>query len=399
MVRAHGQDYRRTHRPSAAQERVLRHIAVCRTAALGGHLDACGSCGHVRVSYNSCRDRHCPKCQGPERAAWLAKRLERLLPVPYFHVVFTIPHDLNALALGNKKTVFDILFRTASGTLAAIAGDPKFLGAQPGITCVLHTWGQNLLFHPNLHCVVTGGGLSPDGARWVSGRDDYFLPVKVLSALFRGKFMAALQQAYRNGALHLGGSTAELARPQRWAAFRDGLYRKNWVVYAKRPFGGPEQVMRYLGRYTHRVAIGNHRIVDFANGKVTFALKDYKDAGKNKRMTLDAVEFLRRFPLHVLPQRFVRIRHYGLCAGRNVTTRLAAARRLLQPDLARTDGALVLPDADPEHPWWQRFLEATGVDVMACPRCHTGRLTRIETLPPSAQPAFANGAHALREPP
>jgi len=379
VVRAHGDDYQRAHRPSAAQARVLRNIAACRTAALGGHIDECEDrCGFARISYNSCRDRHCPKCQGPQRAEWLEKRLERLLPVPYFHVVFTIPDALNPLALQNKAVVYKILFEAASKTLLELTRDPRRLGADIGVTAVLHTWGQNLLLHPHLHCVVTGGGLSPDGARWVAGRERFLLPVKVLGKLFRGKFLALLDRAYRDGELALGGSTAELADPLAWAVLRDRLYRTDWVVYAKPPFGGAEQVFRYLGRYTHRVAISNHRIIDLSDGNVTFRIKDYKDGARNKTMTLDAVEFLRRFLLHVLPKGFVRIRHYGLCASRNVNTKLLAARRLLAPEAA-CDTQPPAPASEPA-PWWERFRQHTGIDVMACPCCG-GRLVRRSVRP------------------
>jgi len=382
VVRAHADDYRRRHHPSAAQERVLERIATCRTVALGGHLDECDDCGHQRISYNSCRDRHCPKCQNTQRAQWLTERLERLLPVPYFHVVFTIPDQLNPLALRNRKRLFDILFATASRALLTIAQDPKHLGAQIGFTAVLHTWGQNLLFHPHLHCVVTGGGLSPDGTHWLAARPDYLVSVMVLGRLFRGLFLDALDQAYRRGELDLAGSTAELAHPLAWQSFKKELYAKNWVVYAKPPFGGPEQVFRYLGRYTHRVAISNHRIVAFADGKVTFLVKDYKQGGKQRRMTLTAVEFLRRFLLHVLPKGFVRIRHYGLCAPRNLH-KLETARHLLMAQEPTAPGAPVPPATPQAMPWHERFLAQTGIDVMACPCCQRGRMVRRRRLSPA----------------
>lgn len=377
IVRLHGEEFRRACHPSAQQEAVLRHITECRTAALGGHVDECADCGHQRISYNSCRDRHCPKCQAIARADWLEARLERLLPIPYFHVVFTIPEELNALALGNKRLLFDLLFAAAADTLKTIAGDQKHLGAEIGFTAVLHTWGQAVLFHPHLHCVVTGGGLSSDGTRWVAGRENFFLPVKVLSKLFRGKLLDALQRARTRGQLRFGGSTAELADDRAWASFRDSLYRKDWVVYAKPPFGGPKQVFAYLGRYTHRVAISNFRLVALDNGRVTFTLKDYADDGQRKTMTVSAVEFLRRFLLHVLPQGFTRIRHYGICAGKNVATKLQHARVLLERDGKLLPFAKTTPGA----PWWQRLLERTGVDLMACP-CG-GRLVRRCEVPPS----------------
>jgi hypothetical protein len=386
IVRLHGDEFRRIYHPSARQQAVLRHIAQCRTAALGGHVDVCDACGHLRISFNSCRDRHCPKCQALARADWLEARLERLLPIPYFHVVFTIPDELNALALGNKRLLFDLLFTAAADTLKTIAGDDKHLGAQIGFTAVLHTWGQAVLFHPHLHCVVTGGGLSSDGTRWVAGREDFFLPVKVLAKLFRGKFLDALQKLRSDGKLRFGGTTADLADDRAWARFRDQLYRKDWVVYAKPPFGGPEQVFAYLGRYTHRVAISNFRLVALENGRVTFTLKDYTNDGQRKTMTVSAVEFLRRFLLHVLPDGFTRIRHYGLYAGRNVATKLAQARVLLERDGKRLPP--IIPTT-PGAPWWQRLFERTGVDPMACPCCGGRLVRRREILPSTTLPPIA----------
>jgi len=367
-----------------AQDKVMRHIAACRTTALGGHIDECDSCGHSRISYNSCRDRHCPKCQARQQVEWLTERLERLLPVPYFHVVFTMPDLLNPLALRNKRVVYGILFDAASQTLLEIAKDPRHLGAEIGITAVLHSWGQNLLFHPHLHCVVTGGGLSADQRKWLPSRDRYLLPVKVLARLFRGKFLAALEGARNDGLLHFAGSTEELTDPMAWNAFKDRLHRTSWVVYSKPPFGGPEHVFHYLGRYTHRIAISNHRITDVRDGKVTFIVKDYADNHRRKSLTLDAVEFLRRFLFHVLPHRFVRIRHYGLCAARNVHTKLVTAQRLLA-DTSGTPKSKTASRSEPTHePWWQRFLRLTGVDVMACPACRTGRLVRRRIVLPGA---------------
>jgi hypothetical protein len=383
VVRVHGDDYRRAHYPSTAQSKVMRHIATCRTAALGGHVDECNTCDHTRISYNSCRDRHCPKCQAPQQAQWLAQRLDRLLPVPYFHVVFTMPDLLNPLVLRNKKIAFKILFDAASQTLLQIARDPQHLGAEIGITAVLHTWGQKLLSHPHLHCVVTGGGLSVDGKRWVPSRERYFLPVKVLASLYRGKLLAAIDSAWKNGLLDLAGSTEKLADPVAWSAFKDRLYRKPWVVYSKPPFGGPEHVFQYLGRYTHRVAISNHRITNVCDGKVTFIVKDYADNHRHKSLTLDAVEFLRRFLLHVLPKGFVRIRHYGLCAARNVHTKLATAQRLLA-DISAVPPLKPTPHSETNlEPWWHQFLRLTGIDVMACPSCGVGRLVRRHTLSPT----------------
>jgi hypothetical protein len=399
ILQTHAEDYRRLHQPSPAQQKVMRHIADCRTAALGGHLEECDSCGHWRISFNSCRDRHCPKCQSTAREDWIEAQLSKLLPVPYFHVVFTLPEQLNPLALANQKILFDILFATAASTLREIAADPQHLGADIGFTAVLHTWGQNLLFHPHLHCVVTGGGLSADGEHWVGTRASFFLPVKALSKLFRGKFLDALKKAYLAGQLRLHGSTAELAEQKPWRSFLNGLYKKNWVVYAKPPFAGPEHVFRYLGRYTHRVAISNHRLVDFHDGRVSFTIKNYAQPGQRMVIHLDALEFLRRFLLHVLPKGYTRIRHFGLCAGRNLHTKLEAARRLLTTLHHR----YVLPisrSADKDNrPWWKRFLDRTGIDLLACTHCTSGRLIRrgqIEPVypvpPPGVAAAFVNSS-------
>lgn len=389
VVRWHVDEYRRAHHPSAAQEAVLRHIAQCRTCTLGGHVDVCDSCGLQRISYNSCRDRHCPKCQNTARAEWITERIERLLPAPYFHIVFTLPDELNPLALRNPKVIYNLLFSAASQTLLTVARDEKHLGALIGFTAVLHTWGQNLLFHPHLHCVVTGGGLSDDTSRWVAATENCFLPVRVLGALFRGKFLAALDRAYRRGQLVCAGSTATLSNPEAWQRLKNRMYGKAWVVYAKPPFGGPEQVFNYLGRYTHRIAISNHRIINVADGKVTFSWKDYSDEGRKKLMTLEATEFLRRFLLHVLPAGFVRIRHYGLCASRNVNTKLETARRLLQPVIPTTPPPTSQSVPATPQLWWHRFLEQTGIDVMACPACHRGRLQRRRSLPPTPPPSRA----------
>jgi len=381
ILRAHGEAYRRDHRVSDRQAQVWRHLVDCRTAALGGHVDRCTSCERVRVSYNSCRDRHCPKCQSLKKAEWLEARRQHLLPIPYWHLVFTLPEALRPLALSNKRVVFDLLFDTAAATLLTIARDPEHLGADVGFTAILHTWGQKLRFHPHLHCVVTGGGLTKDDGRWVAARDGFFLPVAVLSRLFRGKFLHALGEARRQGKLQ--GPTAKLHEPSAWKRLFDGLYAIDWVVYAKPPFGGPEQVFRYLGRYTHRVAIANQRLVELEDGQVTFTFRDYADGSQRKRLTLAAGEFIRRFLLHVLPHGFVRIRHYGLLAGRCVHTRLATARALLVPN---SEEERHNQPPDPPLAWWQRLLRLTGVDILRCPVCN-GLLVRIPArLPPRSPP-------------
>lgn len=386
VVRLYGDELRQTRGLSASEEKVLRHIATCRTAVLGGHVDECDACGLVRISYNSCRDRHCPKCQAKERARWQEERLLRLLPVPYFHVVFTIPDALNAIALRNRRVVYAILFEAAAKTLQELARNPKYLGAQLGFTSVLHTWGQNLLFHPHLHCVVTGGGLAFDGSRWVPAREKHLLPVRVLGALFRGKFLDLLARARKVGDLDFGGSTAELSDPVAWARLRDRLHLTDWIVYAKPPFGGPERVFRYLGRYSHRVAISNHRLVLVADGRVSFTFKDYRDDHRTKVMTTRGTEFLRRFLFHVLPPGFVRIRHYGLYAPCNVNTKLVVADRLLQPEQP-----LVSAQEEPPRSWWERFRDRTGVDVMACPACGSTlqRRGQIDAETPARAPPEA----------
>jgi len=347
----------------------MRHIEACRTAALGGHVDTCDECGHIRISYNSCRDRHCPKCQSFRREAWLEARFGRLLSVDYFHVVFTLPDGLNALVLRNRDVLYNLLFRSASETLLTIASDPKHLGAQIGFTAILHTWGQRLGLHPHLHCVVTGGGLSEDGLRWIASRKTFFLPVRVLARMFRGKFLRYLADAHKAGRLRFGGKTAPLADTDAFRRFVSALYRKEWIVYAKPPFGGPERVFRYLGRYTHRVAIANSRLVAFEEGRVRFGIKDYADGGRTKVMTLDAAEFIQRFLLHVLPKGFTRIRHFGLFAGRNTLGKLEQARRLLgqrRPQIVKLT-------------WEQRYRALSGRDPMACPAC--GRHLSRHLLP------------------
>lgn len=304
-------------------------IELCRTAVLGGHVEGCRACGAVRVAYNSCRNRHCPKCQGAIARDWLEARAGDLLPVPYFHVVFTLPAEIAAIAFQNKEVVYGILFRTAAETLHIIAADPKHLGAGIGLIAVLHSWGQTLSYHPHLHCIVPGGGPSPDGSRWIACRPGFFLPVRVLSRLFRRLFLQALCAAFEAGQLQFFGEIAELADPRAYARLLTSAGRRDWVVYAKPPFGGPEQVLAYLSRYTHRVAIANSRLVSMEGGKVTFRWRDYRHGRRPRAMTLDAGEFIRRFLLHTLPDGFHRIRHYGFLANGQRAARLAACRALL----------------------------------------------------------------------
>src|SRR6267154_1846555 len=319
LVRTAGAAFieRNRHWLSWKHSKVLLAIARGRTAALGGHLDQCTRCGHrATISYNSCRNRHCPKCQTAARERWTAARQRELLPTRYVHVVFTLPPQLAALTLQNKKVIYDLLFRASAETLLEVARDPRHLGAELGFFTVLHTWNQKLGLHPHVHCVIPAGGLSLDHTHWVKSRDRFFLPIHVLRRIFRGKFVAALRQAFQEGQLSFHGNLTCLAQPKTFAAWLRPLFRKDWVVYAKPPFGGPEYVLQYLGRYTHRVAISNHRLVSFAEGKVTFRWRDSAHHNEQKLMTLPLDEFLRRFLLHLLPKGFVRIRNFGLLANR-----------------------------------------------------------------------------------
>ena len=374
IVRAHGDEFCRAHAGtvSVGQKRVLRAIARCRTAALGGHLEQCDQCGHQRNAYNSCADRHCPKCQALARAKWLEKRQAELLPCEYFHVVFTLPEPLAALALQNKREMYGLLFRATADTLQSIAADPKHLGAQIGFFCILHSWGQTLTHHPHLHCVVPGGGISLDGSRWVACRPGFFLPVRVLSRRFRTLYLRYLEESYAAGKLKFTGELEPLSDAKGFARYLAPLKNREWVVYAKPPFGGPERVLEYLGRYTHRVAISNDRLKELKDGQVRFAYKDYKDEHRQKEMTLSAHEFLRRFLLHVLPNSFQRIRHYGLLGNRHRAENLARCRELL---------AIPAPILPPPRNYRERWQQLTGHDPLQCPQCQTGTMVRIAVLP------------------
>lgn len=377
ILRRHGADFLSAHGASVsrAQLRVLRAIEACRTAALGGHLDQCDQCGHRRISYNSCRNRHCPKCQSLAKAKWLTARQAELLPVQYFHVVFTLPECLAPLALQNKRVVYNLLFRTAAQTLLRIAADPRHLGAELGFFAILHTWGQNLLHHPHLHCVVPGGGLSPDGKHWISCRPDFFLPVRILSRFFRRLFLEGLHQSFARGRLQFHQSLHHLAEP---TAFNQLLYtarQTEWVVYAKPPFGGSLQVLHYLGRYTHRVAISNQRLVSCENGRVSFRWKDYRHDNRTMTMTLAAAEFIRRFLLHVLPKGFQRIRHFGWLGNRHRTVKLTRCRKLL-------DGHSGSQTKRHQTTSWQTlYEELTGRSIETCPACQRGRMIPVAHLP------------------
>lgn len=374
IVRAHGAEFRQAHAGSlsARQKRVLRSIELCRTAALGGHMERCDQCGHERNAYNSCADRHCPKCQSLGRAKWLEKRQAELLPCEYFHVVFTLPEPLAKLSLQNKRQMYSLLFRATAETLQTIAADPKHLGAQIGFFCILHTWGQTLTAHPHLHCVVPGGGISLDGRQWIACRPGFFLPVKVLSRRFRKLYLRYLEQAFAAGKLQFHGDLEQLDDAQNFARYLAPLAEMEWVVYAKPPFGGPERVLDYLGRYTHRIAISNNRLIELKDGKVTFAYKDYQHEQRQKVMTLSADEFLRRFLMHVLPDGFQRIRHYGLLGNRHRAENLARCRELL---------GVVAPTTETQRDYRERYRQLAGQDPLRCPQCQIGEMLRIAVLP------------------
>jgi len=353
VFRRHGDAYRRAHdgHLGRVERRVMSAVELCRTAALGGHVECCADCGVVRPAYNSCRNRHCPKCQGQARAEWLAARQAELLPVPYFHVVFTLPAPVAEVAFQNKATVYAILFRAAAEALRVVAADPRHLGAELGAVAVLHTWGQTLQHHPHVHCVVPGGGPSLDGTRWIACRPGFFLPVRVLSRVFRRLFLEQLQAAFKAGELGFFGDLAGLAEPGAFTRRLRELRRVEWVVYAKPPFGGPAQVLAYLGRYTHRVAIANSRLLGVTDHQVAFRWRDYRHHGKAKVMTLDADEFIRRFLLHTLPDGFHRIRHYGFLANGHRAEKIALCRRLLavpapEPDPSPTEDAATMDRSD-----------------------------------------------------
>jgi hypothetical protein len=377
IVRAYGEAFRATHPVSHEQGRVLRAIAHCRTAALGGHVEVCAACGTERICYDSCRNRHCPKCQGRARAKWLAAEEALLLPVPYFHLVFTLPHALNPLIRVNQRALYHLLFQTARQTLQEFARDPQHLGAELGITAVLHTWGQTLTEHIHMHCIVTGGGLRLDGAQWQPSHPRFLFAVRALSQVFQGKYLAALARLRSAHRLTFAGTSAVLAEDAAWAAFLHRLYATPWVVYAKPPWGGPEQVLKYLSRYTHRVAIANSRLVFVGDGVVRFRYKDYAADGTTKVMELQAEEFLRRFLLHVVPPGFVRIRHFGLLANRTRQEKLTRCRQLLAVVAAAATAVLPTNTREPSAP-----AGAANAAPPRCPVCGGGRLRFREILPP-----------------
>jgi hypothetical protein len=382
-------------RMSRAQQRVFAAIGACRTAVLGGHVHACDHCDHQVISYNSCRNRHCPKCQALARAEWLERRQAELLPIAYFHLVFTLPAELAALALQNKRLMYGMLFEAASQTIAQVAANPRHLGAEDvGVLAVLHTWGQNLLHHPHLHCVVSGGGLSPDGTRWIASRSYYFLPVRVLSRVFRNKYCQLLRQAYEVGALEFYGELAPLAEPSAFRRWLAAAAAREWIVYAKPPFREPLCVLKYLARYTHRVAISNRRLLSYQAGRVSFQYKDYTQGGRTQPMTLAATEFIRRFLLHVLPKGFMRIRHYGYLANRHRQEKLALCRRLLG------EAPPVAPPADRELLGDTLAVRTDESEpAVPCPACQSGLLRIVHRWdrysPAACQPPAVTATRAL----
>lgn len=389
LFRRHGDAFRRGHALGAMERRALRDISVCRTGALGGRRDVCANCGCEREIYNSCRNRHCPKCQALRQARWVAARMERALTVRHFHVVFTLPAELRELVRAHEALLLDLLFASAADALLQLASDPKRLGGLLGVTAVVHTWGRNLIFHPHLHCIVTAGGLDADGG-WVDAYERYLLPVNVLRELFRGKFLAGLARLFDDGKLTISPRiperVASLLAPAAFARLKDTLYGKNWVVYTKAPFRKPDALFRYLGLYTHRVAISNYRILEIDDDRVVFRTRD------RKVCELAPLEFMRRFLLHVLPRGFVKIRHFGLYAAGNVNSKLAAARSAIEP---QDDGSDTTPAPAPPAPvsatldWRDLFHQLTGIDLGACPNCGCALVPR----------PLSHSTHGCRAPP
>jgi len=394
----HGEEYKNHYPLSPEQRKAMTDITRCRTARLGGHVDTCDQdCGFTRISYNSCRNRHCPKCQNLNQAKWLQKRKERLLPIPYFHMVITLPHDLNPLILQNKEVLYNLLFQTASQALQKLARGYPRLQAQLGFTAVLHTWDQDLLFHPHLHLVVTGGGLDPSAQHWVPAKNSFLVPVKALSQIVRGKFLDALRETFHQGKLFFRGNAEELKEESAFNRFLKKLRRQKWVVYAKKPFDGAQHVYAYLSRYTHRVAISNHRLVNCQNGQVIFKARNNQSPENPRQVTLPAQEFIRRFLLHVLPSGFVKIRHYGLLSPANAKTKLETARTLI----LQRESANQNPQPPAKHPaekviqpqtWQELLFHLTGINLQTCPKCKKGTLVRKLLTPAFAKEAFLDSS-------
>ena len=380
IFRLYGPEYRQAHGMPLRQLRAMRAIEICRTAELGGHVDECDHCGAVRISYNSCRNRHCPKCQCLNKERWLVARKKDLLPIDYFHLVFTLPEDVRPLALRNQKSVYNLLFKAVADTIKELTEDSKHLGAEVGFITILHTWSQTLIDHPHIHCIVTGGGLSEDGKRWIPCKREFFLPVKVLSRLFRGKFLAHLKEAYVKGKIDLSGKMAPLKDRHAFNGLLKDLYGQEWGVYCKPPFPNAEKVMEYLGRYTHRVAISNERLVKLEDGRITFRYRNRNDNDTIKLMSLDASEFIRRFLLHILPDGFMKIRHYGILSNRSRKAKLSHCKKLF--GVKCQDGNT----EDGNESWQDLLVRLTGVDPRICPYCGKGKMVLKQVLNPSAFP-------------
>ena len=371
IIRQYGQQFRQQYNMSPVQQKAFFAVKNCRTPAMGGHADRCDQCGHMRFFYNSCRNRHCPQCQGLKRTKWVDKLACDLLPVQYFHIVFTIPSELNSIALVNPAIVYDILFKASSETLLTLSKDRKYLNSVTGMVAILHSWGQNLMHHPHLHTMVPAGGWNDEEQKWHASRRKFFIPVRVLSALFKGKFLFYLKKAYSDQLLTLAGSIDHLKIRRNFNDLVNSLYQKDWVVYTKKPFRNSSQIINYLGRYSHRVAIANSRIKSIEGDQVAFSMKDYRD-GRQKMITLQTTEFIRRFLLHVLPKSFCKIRYYGLFATRNRTTVLARCRKAM--------GKIKTESKFTGLTWQQQFLMATGKSIDVCPICQTGRMTQTLTF-------------------
>lgn len=378
IFREFGESYRINNPLPRAQLKVMHAIEVCRTPYLGWHVKRCDTCGFEQEAYNSCRNRHCPKCQSLTKAQWVEDRKAELLPVPYFHNVFTLPHELNPMAVCNKKAIYSILFKTVSETLLQFGRNN--LGGTMGFTAVLHTWDQKLLDHIHLHCVIAGGVLSGDKTRWMQTKDNYLFNVKALSIVFRGKFIEYLEKAYAKGKLNFPGNTAMYAAAENFAGLMNDLKAKNWVVFSKKPFAGPQAVLDYIGRYTHRIAISNNRIMDIKDGRVTFAYRDRKDNNSLKLKTLDAEEFIRRFLLHVLPGGFMKIRHFGFLSNRRKKDNLQLCRKLIGDNTQPPERVKKTPD--------QLMLELTGRDITKCPCCREGHMAIISEMPYPSRTAY-----------
>jgi len=372
IMKLHGEAYIKSKKLPSNILKALYSIRDCRTAALGGHVYECDECGETRISYNSCRNRHCPKCQTYAKEMWIYERSKALLPTHYFHIVFTIPEQLNSLTLFNQKEMYSILFTAVSETLLELAKDKEYLNADIGFTTILHTWGQNLMYHPHIHCIVPGGGLSIDSSKWIKSKKKFLIPVKVLSRKFRGKYLFYLNKIYQNNKLRFPGNISEFQFNNIFNVFKDKLYKKEWIVYSKAPFSSAEYVLQYLGRYTHRVAISDNRIIKVDKEKIVFKWRDYKDKNKEKIMSLKSEEFIRRFSMHILPDRFVKIRHYGILGNRNKKLKF---KRCIEIFRIKSKEFKNLSSAE-------LFFKLTGIKIGKCTKCENGNLIKIGKLMP-----------------